>query len=197
MRVFRQIAGKCLSLLIFIVLAQLLAHAAVFAVDACYAALHKWFGNAFPLYSPIADREQYDAFRAVIDLISYAIALYFSVYLSIMISNKPNEHLIKETDGFYTLPRGFGIYFRSFVYSDAVASALVSLLLILPIAFIPDAFFTTDYSIPLKFLKLTYDVFGVGFGAFITCFVIFGLHYIAIFPAMSRWRAAWLTGFAR
>ena len=102
MRVLCQIAGKCLSLLIFIVLAQLLAHAAVFAVDACYAALHKWFGNAFPLYSPIADREQYDAFRAVIDLISYAIALYFSVYLSIMISNKPNENLIKETDGFYT-----------------------------------------------------------------------------------------------
>jgi len=197
MRKFKSVFARCLTLFLFLAIAQLIAQGAVFLTDIFYSALHKWFGDAFPLYSPIGEKEAYKIFRAVISLISYVIALYISVYFSILLSNRPNEHLISKTDGFYTLPEGFSIYLKSFACSDFLASVFASLALLLPIVFIPEGFFTKDYSFFFTFQKLIYDLFGLAIGTIITAFVTFALHIIAVFPAMSRWRAAWLTGFAR
>ena len=195
---FRLIISRVLMLLLFLMLGQLIAHLAVFVTDAFYSAFHKWFGDAFPLYSPIGSgKEKYELFRTVINLVSYTASLYLVTFLSILLSNKPNELLISKTDGFFTLPEGFGIYVRSFAAADFTASLISSFVLLLPIAFIPDGFFTKDYSFFFTFQKTIYDTFGLVFGGFTSAFVIFTLHIIAIFPAMSRWRASWLTGFAR
>ena len=198
MKFFKLIFSRCLTLFIFLALGQLIAHGAVFIADAFYLALHKWFGDVFPLYSPIGSgKEKYEVFRTVTELISYGVAVYASVYLSILLSNRANEHLISKTDGFYTLPEGFKIYARKFTLSDLLASALVSFFLILPIPFIPDGFFTKDYSFFFVFQKTLFDTLGLAFGALSAAIVTFSLHIIAVFPVMARWRAAWLTGFAR
>ncbi len=198
MKKIKLILSRCLMLFVFIALCQLLSHLAVYLADACYSALHKWFGDTFPLYSPIGEgKEKYELSRVVISLISYTLALFFSVYLSILLSNRQNEHLISRTEGFFTLGEGFGIYARSFLPFDLIASAFTALIFLLPIRFIPDAFFTKDYSFFFTFQKIIYDTFGLISGAIASALVTFGLHIIAVFPAMSRWRAAWLTGFAR
>ena len=197
MKNFKKYASAFALLLIFLLICQVISHAALFLVNTVYSALHKWFSDAFPLYSPIGDSGGYEVYSAVTGLIAYTLSLLLSVYLACLLSNAKNERLISRTEGFFTVREGFSIYLKEFILPDATASAVCSFILLFPICFIPEGFFTKDYSFFLSYQKLIFDTFGFALGVILASIVTFGLHFIAVIPAMKYWRSAWLTGFAR
>ena len=133
MKTFKKYASAFALLLIFLLICQVISHAALFLVNTVYSALHKWFGDAFPLYSPIGDSRGYEVYSAVTGLIAYTLSLLLSVYLACLLSNAKNERLISRTEGFFTVREGFSIYLKEFILPDATASAVCSFILLIPI----------------------------------------------------------------
>ncbi len=194
----RGILIRTAQLILSVFVAQLVAHGVFWLAGHLYAALHEWFGaRLFPLFSPISDAEGYAIYSATLRLISYAISLLVTVYFSLVLSNERCEWVISRTEGFFTLPELYPEYVRRYWLCDLIASVIAPAPFIAVSALIPDEFFDKGYSFILTYQKTLLDTLGLGFGYILSIIVIYALHFLVVFPSLSRFRAVWLTGFAR
>ncbi len=187
---------RTVALGIWLYLGQGISHGCFWVLDNIYALLHKYFPDAFPLLSKIGNLDGYNLWLLWMKLLSFTLGIFIAIYLSVRLSNSRYERIISKTEGFYTIKDGFKLYKEAYAASDIIASAVGSVALILPVIFIPDGFFTKDYSFLLEFSKRWVDAFGCIISILLVFLISLLLHIPAVLISLKRWRASWLTGYA-
>ena len=146
------IFSRTMWMLLFVLIAQPIAHGVFWLSGHIYSALNEWLGSQlFPLFSPISDAEGYRVYLAVLWLISYVIALTLSVYLSLSHSNERCEWVISKTEGFFTLPELYPVYLRRYALCDLTSSLIAPAPLLIISSLLPEAFYDTGFSFLFEF----------------------------------------------
>ena len=71
-----------------------------------YTYLNHLFPAVFPMFSAVSEKEGYESYLKLINVVGAFIAVYFINYLAIRFDNSKLEHVISKTDGQYTIADG-------------------------------------------------------------------------------------------
>ena len=165
-----------------------------------YSELHMRFGNRFPTYSPVIDNDKYLDFKNKLSLCASVVVFLILSTIATVFDNERYEHMIKETDGLYTIKKGLHVYLKRYTLSDAVAS-LVAILpfFLLTLIRIPktnirfllafEEWLAGFLCCPLSFI----NNFGFVCGYLIAAAVIFVAKIPSAIIGLSRWRGLWLS----
>ena len=167
--------------------------------DAIYQSLHAYFGDLFPLFSPITEREKYAVYDGIMSAVTLWAAFFLTVYFSIFTDNERYEEIIAKTDGLYDVKDAIPLYKGKFILGDAIASLLLSLALTVPLPFLPEKIFTLTVSralvMPRAVCGIIPGVTGIIFGWFIIFAILIISHIPSVLLALKGWRAKWLSSF--
>ena len=158
------------------------------------------FPNFFKIYNPVSNHEELVLQNQNFALISAILSVLTVTFIAIRYDNLRYEHLISQTDGFYTVKRGADIYRSEFLGADLFSSILVpSLTLGLTLINIPndahrflkilENFLGEILVIPLAFTER----FGFIFGAALLVLISVILRIPAIYISLTHWRGIWLS----
>lgn len=189
-----------LRLLLWLVISSFLFFAVESLIRMLYSELHMQFGDRFPTYSPITDKEKYIELENKLSLYaSIAVFIILSIIATVF-DNERYEHMIKETDGLYTVKNGIRIYSKRYALSDIVAS-LVAILPFFLLALI--RFPKTNARFLLAFEEwltgflvchLSFiNNFGFVCGYLIAAAIIFTAKIPSAIIGLRRWRGLWLS----
>lgn len=158
--------------------------------------------SVFPLFSPVSEKEGYDAYLKLIDVVGIFAAVFLINLFAMSFDNKKFELMVSRTDGQYTVREGLVIYVREFLRSDAISAVLFPAALTLAPYLIPKIPKTEKPIINLL-IDLLERFFWLGNTAKEYFGLFMGLMIVALFSVISRalliphilkrWRAAWLS----
>lgn len=167
-----------------------------YAVQGTFNLLCEEMPELFSAASFISDPDGYERQKKVIALVTAFLAVSGVSYLSLILDNKRMEHIARVTEGRFTIPEGVGFYFKSFALSDLLSTVFPPLILSIPVYFIPEGWLDYGLRFPLYTSLELCGVYGFINGTLLLT-VISILARAAVVPiALSRWRAAWLSGTA-
>lgn len=196
----KSVFKRIISLFLWTLLGLLTAMLMRFLCDSVYNLLHSRFGEAFPLYSPITEKADYARLNGVMSVISLSLALFLTVYISLLTDNERYENVIGKTDGLYDVKAALPLYEPRFIIGDIAASVFSSLAITIPLYFIPDRFFALTLLEPLTIPKTVCSFAdGIGgsiIGAAIIASVMLLSHLSSLIFSLKVWRARWLTAFS-
>lgn len=165
-----------------------------------YSELNMHFKEIFPIYSPITDNEKYLEFEKNISVLSAGTVFFVFSFVTTVFDNERYEHMIKLTDGFYTLKNGVRIYIKRYAAADIISSAIAPLPIFLMTLI---KFPKTDIRFLLTFEEwlgefLTcphafINKFGFIYGYVIAAAVILMAKIPAAVTGLKRWRGLWLS----
>ena len=192
---YRKYFRSCVNYFLVYLFLPLIFFAASALTDIAYRMLVEIAPNLMPQYDRVLEKEQYEAFRRVMNAISALIAVFSISFLTGIYDNSRYEDVISRTDGLFKIRDEFSGYFKKYLPTDIIAAAL------------PQIFF-----IPLtlpSYSKMFLDYLGGFLAPHLYLTELFSpiLTYVAIFAAaivgrliampvaLSRFRAMWLTSF--
>ena len=171
---------------------------------ALYALLHDIAPLTFPKYSPIFNREEYEAQNALFSAVGALLSVTLITYITMRNDNTRYERMISKTDGMYRLPRGAKIYFKMFLLHDILSSLIIPLLHFLLLLIPIDKsgitlMYATAENMSELVLLLTYTprmvsaYFGFKNGIIITLALSLISRFICLFPCLEAYRSHWLS----
>lgn len=168
-----------------------------FAVQV-YELLFEHFPEAFPLYNPVFEKAEYEAFILTVAYVSVSAMFLLTVYICQRFNNDRFEYVITKTDGLYKIPEILKTYVSKFALSDFISSVITALFFTVPIYFIPRQFFTaSSFAVDLLTpLRTIVEGSGIWFAAVYAIFAIIAAHAVTLPLVLKFYRAKWLTGFA-
>ncbi len=178
--------------------------------DGVHELLAELLPALFHSFNRVTEKDAYEAQRTVIWLAAGIITLLTVCTVSMIFDNDRNEYMIKQTDGFYTLREGFGIYASRFLRTDIAISLTVPLILALP-SFIPRDLAklldteTSHIGSRLEellsgfFMSTTVftDALGGVFGVALILALSVLFRIAAVWLGIERWRGLWLSDIDR
>ncbi len=190
--VMRLFLWLLLSFLLFFIVTSLMR--------VIYSDLHVRFGDRFPTYSPVTDNDKYLEFEKNLSLCASAAVFFIFSIIATVFDNERYEHMIKETDGLYTIKNGVRIYSKRYAAADILASliAILPLFLMTLISFPKtnirfllalEEWLTGFLVCPLSFV----NNFGFVFGYAISAAVILTAKIPSAVIGLRRWRGLWLS----
>jgi hypothetical protein len=133
-------------------------------------------------------------------VISLSLALFITVYVSILTDNERYENVIGKTDGLYDVKDALPLYEHRFIIGDIAASVFSSLAITIPLYFIPERFFALTIleplTIPRTVCSFAEGLGGSVIGAAIIVLVMLLSHLPTLIFSLKVWRARWLTAFS-
>ena len=180
-------------LFVFAAIAFMLAG---YVVDGVFEFLCDEFPNTFKSESFVSNPDGYERQTKLVVVFTVTLALLGINYLSLLLDNKRMEHIARSTEGRYTLSEGIVFYIREFLISDIITAVIPPILLSIPAYFVPELWLDYGLNFPLLISVEMCDAFGFSIGTSILLALSI-LTRLAVVPvALSRWRAAWLSGTA-
>ncbi len=161
--------------------------------DIVYDYLSYYFPTVFVSYSPISEAEAYTRVKMWLTIVSVALAIFIVGYIALRLDNKRFEHLILNTEGFYTLPRGLSIWAQIYLIPDIVVCAIIPLIFAIPPYFIPEKYLDMGLAIPFWAADMLMPYMGI-----VECAITLSLTSViarlTVIPhTLAVWRANWLT----
>ena len=170
---------------------------------AVYPMLCGWFPTLFREFDYFAEREAYDALHAKKEVAAAVLAEGLSLFFAVRTDNRRYERIITETDGLYRLPDGFRLCIRQNLPADLAALLLapvpaLALSWVLPkialLPLTPERILRTERAI--AFFLPVLRAFGGGIRGYAWMLLVAAICYPwAIFSAVGRFRAGWLSSF--
>ena len=168
-----------------------------------YAYMNHLFPTAFPMFSPVSEKDGYEAYLKFIDITAVFIAVFLINYLAMRFDNSKFEYMISKTDGQYTVKDGMKLYVKEFYVSDIISALIFPTLLAIMPYFIPSI---DETSVPIVnfFIGLLESFFWFGGIMEAHCHILVTvasvitvslvLRAVCTLGALKKWRAAWLSG---
>ena len=168
-----------------------------------YAYLNSLFPAIFPIFSPISEKDGYDSYIKLIDIVAAFIAVYLTNYLALRFDNSKFEFMTSKTGGQYRLSEGITIYEKEFWLSDIISGTLFPLVLTLAPYLIPNVD-KTEVPIVNFLIVLLNSFFWLGgvmeehcnifTSAFLIIMASLVSRILCTLSNLKRWRAVWLSG---
>jgi hypothetical protein len=168
-----------------------------------YAYLNYLLPSAFPIFSPVSEKDGYAAYLKLLDIAGISIAILIINYIAMRFDNDKFEFIISKTDGQYTVVEGTKIYVREFAVSDIISAVLFPIVLTSAAYFIPNDL-QTDTPIVNLLIGILNNLLWLGNTVESYFKIHVGILLILVISAASRailttgilkrWRAAWLSG---
>ena len=189
-----------IRLFLWLLISFLLFFIAVSFMRVIYSELHMRFGDRFPTYSPVTDKEKYTEFENNLALCASGAVFFILSLISTVFDNERYEYMIKITDGLYTIKNGVPIYAKRYTAADTLASltAILPLFLMTLISFPKtnikfilalEEWLTGFLVCPLSFV----NKFGLIFGYALSAAIIFAAKIPSAIIGLRRWRGLWLS----
>ena len=168
-----------------------------------YAYLNHLLPSAFPIFSPVSEKDDYADYLKLLDIAGISIAILIINYIAMRFDNDKFEFIISKTDGQYTVVEGTEIYVREFAVSDIISAVLLPIVLTSVAYFIPNDLQTDTPIVNLligilnNFLWLGNTVesyFKIHVGIFLILVISVASRALLTTGILKRWRAAWLSG---
>ena len=160
---------------------------------AIFALLHDISPDAFPKYSPVLNREEYEAQQVLFSTLGALFAVPIITYITMRNDNTRYERMITKTDGMYRIAEGAKIYFKTFLIHDILAALIIPALhFALTLIPFPDG-------TPELVYILTYQpraaIEGLGFATALILTLLLSLasRFIALPLCLEAYRSRWLS----
>lgn len=158
-----------------------------------YDYLNYHFPTVFVSYSPISEAEDYKRVQMWLMIGAVALSILIVGYIALRLDNKRYEHIIRKTEGFFTLPCGLAMWARNYLVPDIVVTALVPLLFAIPPYFFPEQWMDMGLAIPFWAADMLSPYMGI-VGCCVTLSLSSVLARLLVIPhTLAAWRASWLT----
>ena len=163
-------------------------------VNTIYGVLTTNLPEYFKNYSVITHPHEYATCQAILSAITIFICLYFVQKIYYFLDNGRFEYMIAKTEGMYTMVEGLGLYYRSFWLDDILTCVLTSVILYIPVIYIPEKFMEMGVQFIFFPADVIYSHFGTVNGAILLPLMAVLSRAVESICAVKSYRANWLSG---
>lgn len=124
-------------LLLFCILSSLILLVMKNVIGDFYRILAREFPDSIPLYNQVTEKAEYLRVEGILYAVAAFPALFIAAYLSVLFHSGKRHLLFNETQGLIRFRDGCKYYAKRFIFADALAVILATVVLVTLVSFIP------------------------------------------------------------